>query len=182
MQNPNSTQRQPYTRGAGEGPIFWILGLPGQAKATGAQTGGTFSLVEALCPPGYATPLHIHYLEDEALYVLEGQVSVTTGGATTLAAAGSFVYQPRGIAHGFRVEGDQAARILCQAVPDGVDHGSPDQARQPSVLGPAALELETLADLAARYRIDVLGPLPEPSPAAKARPRAACSTGRSRRK
>lgn len=182
MQNQYSTQRQPYTRKAGEGPIFWVLGLPGQAKATGEQTGGTFSLVEALCPPGYATPLHIHYLEDEALYVLEGQLSVTTGGATTLAAAGSFVYQPRGIAHGFRVDGDQAARMLCQAVPAGVDHGPPDRNTQPSLLGPAALELETLADLAAHYRIDVLGPLPETSPAISSKPISARSTGRNRRK
>lgn len=180
MQNPLSTQRQPYAQDAGEGPIFWILGLPGQAKATGAQTGGMFSLVEVLCPPGYATPLHIHYQEDEALYVLDGQLSVTTGGKTTSAGAGSFIYQPRGIAHGFRVEGEQPARLLCQTLPAGEDHGPPEGTGQPSLLGPAALELETLADLAARYRIDVLGPLS--APATKATPRTVCSTGRRRRK
>ena len=182
MKDQSSTQRQPYAWEAGEGPIFWILGLPGQAKASGAQTGGTFSLVEVLCPPGYATPLHIHYQEDEAVYVLAGRLTITTGGTTTHAAAGSYLYQPRGIAHGFRVDGDRPARLLCQTVPAGVDHGLPDGIPQPSLLGPAALELETLADLAARYRIDVLGPLPEPSPAAAGKHMAACSAGPRRRK
>jgi quercetin dioxygenase-like cupin family protein len=169
MQNHLSSERQPYALNAGEGPVFWILGLPGQAKASGAQTGGMFSLVEMLCPPGYATPMHIHYQEDEALYVLEGQLSVITGGATTFAAAGSYLYQPRGIAHGFRVTGAKPARLLCQTVPAGVDHGPLAGQAQPSLLGPAALELETLADLGARYQIDVLGPLPE---AGEARPAA----------
>jgi quercetin dioxygenase-like cupin family protein len=181
MPNQLSTQRQPYALKAEEGPVFWILGLPGQAKASGAQTGGTFSLVEALCPPGYATPLHIHYQEDEALYVLAGELRVTTGGVTVRAAAGSFVYQPRGIAHGFRVDGDTPARLLCQTVPAGVDHGPPEGTTQPSVLGPAALELETLADLGARYQIDVLGPLPELAEASEGRPAvAAVRRGRSK--
>jgi quercetin dioxygenase-like cupin family protein len=166
----------------GAGPVFWILGLAGRAKATGAQTGGMFSLIEACCPPGYATPLHIHYQEDEALYVLEGELSVTTGGETTLAAAGSFLYQPRGIAHGFRVVGTGPARFLCQTVPAGADHGPPPGETPPSLLGPAALELETLADLAARYQIDVLGPLPAPPSASNAEPIAMGHERRSRRK
>jgi quercetin dioxygenase-like cupin family protein len=170
MRNQSLFVRQPHALRPGEGPVFWILGLPGQAKATGEQTDGMFSLVEALCPPGYATPLHIHYLEDEAIYVLAGQLRVITGSQTLVAAAGSYVYQPRGIAHGFRVEGDTPARILCQTVPAGVNHGAPGGAEQPRLLGPAALELETLADLAARYRIDVLGPLPEPPPESEAEP------------
>ncbi len=182
MQTQPLSERQSIARQAGEGPVFWILGLPGQAKATGEQTAGMFSLVEALCPPGYATPLHIHYQEDEALYVLEGRLSVTTGGATTRAAAGSFLYQPRGIAHGFRVDGDTPARILCQTVPATLDHGPLEGAGQPSLLGPAALELESLADLAARYRIDVLGPLPEPPSAPAPQPAPARPGRRSRRK
>ncbi len=41
-------------------------------KATSEQTGGVFNLFEVSCPPDYATPLHIHYTEDVAVYVLEG--------------------------------------------------------------------------------------------------------------
>jgi len=155
---------QPRTLAAGEGPSFWILGLPGQAKATSSQTGGTYSLVEALCPPGYATPLHIHYQEDEAVYLLEGRLDVIVGDQQVPVGPGSYVSQPRGIAHGFRVAGDAPARILCLTVPASVDHGPPAGAAVTIPLGPAALELETLAELAARYHIDVLGPLPGDQP------------------
>jgi hypothetical protein len=80
------------------------------------------------------------------------------------------------------VEGDQAARILCQTVPAGEDHGPLEGTGQASLLGPAALELETLADLAARYQIDVLGPLPQPFQATQDTPVAARATERSQRK
>jgi quercetin dioxygenase-like cupin family protein len=153
---------QPQALTPDAGPTFWILGLPGQAKATAEQTGGAFSLVEAVCPPGYVTPLHIHYLEDEAVYVLEGHLTILVGDQRTEAIAGSYIYQPRGFAHGFRVEGEAPARILCLTVPAGADQCPPASSALSSLLGPAALELETLADLAARYHIDVLGPLPGP--------------------
>ena len=160
-----SLQSQPYALAPGEGPVFWTLGLPGWAKATGEQTGGAFSLVEALCPSGYATPLHIHYTEDEAIYVLEGVLTIFCGAETVTAMSGSYVYQPRGIAHGFLTEGESPARFLCLTVPAGRDQGSPElgEAESGLALPPAVvLELETLANLAAKYKIEVLGPLPNP--------------------
>jgi quercetin dioxygenase-like cupin family protein len=151
---------QPHALAPDEGPTFWILDLPGRAKATGKQTGGGFSLVEAVCPPGYATPLHIHYLEDEAAYVLEGRITFFTGRRQAEAVAGSYVFQPRGIAHGFRVASDAPARILCFTIPACADQACPPGAAPSAPLGPAILEIETLADLAARHKIDILGSLP----------------------
>jgi quercetin dioxygenase-like cupin family protein len=129
--------------------------------ATGEHTRGAFSLVELQCPPGYATPLHIHYLEDEAVYVLEGRLTFVSGGLQVLGLPGSYVYQPRGIAHGFRVHGAAPARLLCLTVPPGADQGHPNEISPASRPGPATLELETLAELAARHKVDVLGPLPD---------------------
>ncbi len=157
----SSPLRQPHSLAPDEGPTFWILGLPGRAKATSEQTGGMFSLVEALCPPGYATPLHIHYLEDEAVYVLDGCLTFYSAGRAVAAVPGSHVHLPRGLPHGFRVDGDAPARILCFTVPAGADQGPPPEISQVNLLGPATLELETLAELAAHYKIDVLGPLPD---------------------
>jgi quercetin dioxygenase-like cupin family protein len=151
----------PHSLAPDDGPTFWILGLPGRAKATSAQTGGVFSLVEAICPPGYTTPLHIHYLEDEAVYVLDGCLTFDLAGRQVAAGPGSYVYLPRGLAHGFRVDGDTRARILVLTVPASADQGPPPERSSASLLGPAALELETIADLAAHYKIDVLGPLPD---------------------
>jgi quercetin dioxygenase-like cupin family protein len=158
--NVTLSQSRPITLAPGAGPVFWILDLPGRAKATGEQTRGLFSMVEVHCPAGYATPLHIHYLEDEAVYVLAGHLTFSLGGRHVVAAAGGYVHMPRGIAHGFRVNGEVPARILCLTVPAGADHGRHARDAQASLLGTAALDLETLADLAARFSIDVLGPLP----------------------
>jgi quercetin dioxygenase-like cupin family protein len=150
---------RPYVVAPGEGPLFWTLNLPGQARVTGEQTGERYSLVEALCPPGYATPLHIHYLEDEAVYVLEGDLAIVAGGQTMRAVPGSYIFLPRGIAHGFRVSPQAPARILFLTTPAAKDQCClPAEPVLPAV---AAMEIELLADLAARYKIDVLGPLPD---------------------
>ena len=85
------------------------------------QTGGAFNLFEALCPSDYATPLHIHYAEHVALYVLEGSLAVFWGGEKKHAAAGSYFFQPQGTPHGFRVEGGSPARILYVTFPAGFD-------------------------------------------------------------
>ena len=159
--NVISPYSQPIALAPDEGPILWMLDLPGCAKATGEQTGGTFCLVEAVCPPGYATPQHIHYLEDEAVYVLAGRLTFFFGARQVMAIPGSYVYLPRGVAHGFRVQGDTPARTLCWTVPAGADQRQSPEAARTSLFGTATLELETLADQAARYKIDVLGPLPD---------------------
>jgi quercetin dioxygenase-like cupin family protein len=160
MRDGTLSQSQPTIQPPGAGSVFWILDLPGRAKETGERNGGLFSLVEARCPSGYATPLHIHYFEDEAVYVLAGQVTFNVGGRRMEAAAGGYVYQPRGVAHGFRVERGAPAHILFLTVPAGANHSLHPGAADATPPGPLALELETLADLAARFNIDVLGELP----------------------
>jgi uncharacterized cupin superfamily protein len=43
-------------------------------KATAEETAGAFMLFEDFMPRGKTTPLHVHVNEDEALYVLEGEI------------------------------------------------------------------------------------------------------------
>jgi len=83
-------------------------------KASGRDTNDALSVVEALCPAGFGPPPHLHHHDDEAFYVLEGQMTVTCGEQTWTAAPGSFVLLPRGIPHAFTV--------AAAAVPDTDDH------------------------------------------------------------
>jgi quercetin dioxygenase-like cupin family protein len=146
-------QMTPYMLHDEEGQRLKSLGALVLAKATSEQTGGVFNLFEVFCPPGYATALHIHYAEDVAIYVLEGALTVFWGSEQQAAVPGSYFYQPRGTPHGFRVEGGTPARILYITFPAGLDRFAAEQ----ELLSP---DSESATD-AARYQIEVLGPLPE---------------------
>ena len=146
-----SLQIKPYMLNNEEGQFLQALGASLSIKATSDQTGSTFNLFEVSCPPDYATPLHIHYTEDVAVYILEGMLTFFWGNEKKDAVPGSYFYQPRGTPHGFRVEGRTPARILYMTVPAGFDH---------FVLEHKLPTPESEAD-AARYKIEILGPLPE---------------------
>ena len=146
-------QSKPYMLKDEEGQRFQSLGALISVKPTSVQTGGAFNLFEVSCPPDYETPLHIHYSEDVAIYILEGALTIFWGSIKTEAAAGSYFFQPRGIQHGFRVTGDASARILYFTIPAGFDRFVIEQE-----LPAPESELEAEA---ARYKIEILGLLPE---------------------
>ena len=146
-------QSKPFTLNSTEGQFLRSLGARVAVKAASGQTGGMFNLFEVSCPAEYATPLHIHYAEDVAVYVLEGVLAFFWGSEEKQAAAGSFFYQPRGTPHGFRVQGGEPARILYWTIPAGFDRFVIEHD------GPAAVS--RCEAHAARYKIEILGPLPE---------------------
>lgn len=88
-------------------------GSPYHYKATAAQTQGAYAALEITAPVGYkGPPLHRHPREEEAWYVLEGELEFTVEGKTFDAVAGSFVVVPRGLAHTFGNGGTTQARYL----------------------------------------------------------------------
>ncbi len=146
-------QTKPYMLNNEEGQFLQALGGLVSIKATSEQTGGVFNLFEVSCPPGFTTQLHIHYTEDVAIYVLEGTLTISWGSEKKEAAAGSYFYQPRGTPHGLCVEGNTPARILYLTIPAGFDRfvlerKLPNPKSEPEMA-------------AARYKIEILGPLPE---------------------
>src|SRR5438876_265687 len=96
--------------GAGEGPAYWVVGDRYTILASGEDTGGAYALIHAEVPPGGGPPPHVHRREDEAFYVLEGDLAVQADGRTLLAAVGSWITLPRGSRHTFRNTGPTAAR------------------------------------------------------------------------
>ena len=149
----SSFQINPYSLTKDEGKKIQSLGVLLVVKATTEQTGGAFNLFEVTCPPGYTTSLQIHYAEDVAAYVMQGVLTFFWGSDKKEAVMGSFFFQPRGIPHGFRVEGDTPARILYMTFPAGMDRFVIEQ-------GQLALDSEAVT-AAARHKIEILGPLPE---------------------
>jgi mannose-6-phosphate isomerase-like protein (cupin superfamily) len=94
-----------------------LAGDPG-LKASRHSTGGTLSVFETSI--GAGPPLHVHDHEDECFYVLDGALSICCGDDAFDAAAGSFVFLPRGRPHRFWAAGPPA-RLLLMAVPGGIE-------------------------------------------------------------
>jgi quercetin dioxygenase-like cupin family protein len=148
------------------GPARWHLGGLLTFKATSEQTAGRLWAKELLAERGTATPVHRDSREDEAFYVLDGDVSVYVGDDVVRAGAGEFLWAPRHVPHGFCVESRQA-RLLVVATPAGferffLDTGEPAAAL--TVPPPAASpDLDALVAALATYGVDVLGPSPLPT-------------------
>src|SRR6185295_19787201 len=103
---------------------------------TGEETNGSFSLLEITQRPGSEPPYHVHDLEDETIYVLEGQISFMVDGEIQELGAGQTIFLPRGIPHTFRVRSEMA-RTLLYLTPAGFENyfrslGSPARSIQPA--------------------------------------------------
>ncbi|MDP8932471.1 MAG: cupin domain-containing protein, partial [Actinomycetota bacterium] len=73
-----------------------------QVLAGGSETAGSVVFGEARLPAGAPGPhLHVHSREDEAVYVIEGQMTFSVGGRRFEAGPGTLVWLPRNVAHTF---------------------------------------------------------------------------------
>lgn len=118
-ENP-SLQPQPSLTSNTSAPAFWFGDSLWTMLATGDQTAGQYTLIEQLCPKDSGPPPHVHEWQDEAIYLLEGEMTFYAGGQIINAQAGSLVSIPRGTVHNFRVE-SETARILNFYVPANID-------------------------------------------------------------
>ena len=143
---------------------IWFLGTLATVKAAGATTGGALTVIEFLHPPGFATAAHVHHIADEAFYILEGAMRGFCGDRSWRATAGSFVWLPRGIPHGYAVDGDEPMRSLAISVPADLDRlvlevGEPAGERTlPPPSAPDMAKLTKLDAAATNAGITHLGP------------------------
>jgi quercetin dioxygenase-like cupin family protein len=131
-----------------------------EIKARAEDTGGALGVLEGqFFEEGYGPPLHVHSREDEAMYVLEGQIRFRVGDDEFVAAPGTWVWQPRGVPHTFRVE-SEGGRALVIFTPGGFERmfeeggvpaGESAEARHQEY------DLEAAAALAKRYGFEVVG-------------------------
>jgi mannose-6-phosphate isomerase-like protein (cupin superfamily) len=150
-----------FALGAGEGESVWSLGGRFTMKLTGDVTEKRFSITEALAFRATEPPLHVHQREDEAWYILDGQLTFHIAGEVLTAGPGSFVFGPMGVPHTFTVD-VEPSRVLVFASPAGfeqfaLDLGHPATSDDP----PEGLALpgpDVLGPVADRYGIQVVGP------------------------
>ena len=143
---------------------MWFLGTLSYVKATSETTRGAYGLVEQVAPAGLASPYHVHHAEDEAFYVIEGQVSFVFSSRWLKVGPGAFVFGPRDIPHGFRVDGKDPAKLVILATPGGFERfvvEMSEPARTAALPPPSQPDMQKLLNVAAKYKIEILGPLPE---------------------
>ena len=82
-------------------------------------TSGDFVIVEWTAELGahWIAPLHVHHTDDEAWYVLEGELGFRLGDEEIVARAGSAVLAPRGTPHTYWNAGNTEARYLLVMTP-----------------------------------------------------------------
>jgi mannose-6-phosphate isomerase-like protein (cupin superfamily) len=141
----------------GEGQSIDLGNFEMSVKATGAETGGLFSLLEATEPPNFGPPMHIHHDCVEAFYVLEGEYRIFIEGGEHVCPAGSFILIPSGLRHGFRV-GNVASRKLNLYAPAEMIGYFNDLSK---AIRSGDADSGRLDDIARRHGMEVVGPVPE---------------------
>ncbi|GII80103.1 hypothetical protein Sru01_50850 [Sphaerisporangium rufum] len=141
---------------AGAGPAHRFLGTTMTVKAGGRETGRALTLIEQECPPGFATPSHVHHHDDEAFYVLAGVLHAYGDDGVREAGPGSFLVLPRGRPHALANRQDVPLRLLQLTWPAGFEHFVTEVA----ALGAGPADPARLAEVAARHGYQITGPPP----------------------
>jgi len=105
-----------------------IVVPPGEGARVGnveflARTADTerFNLGIITFAAGRELEAHVHADEDDAFYILDGEITFVVSGQELRAPAGTFVLIPPGVEHGFRNDTVHDARILNIHAPAGFD-------------------------------------------------------------
>ena len=130
----------------------------GSILLSGEDTGGAYCLLDMRVAPGKGVPRHTHTREDEALFVLSGELEVTIGDETFTLRAGETLIAPRNIPHRLRNSGSVSNHYLIMFSPAGFEEflkatsvPAPDNAVAPSE--PPTIAIRNVFELATEYGI-----------------------------
>jgi len=102
------------------GEAYWVMGALFTYLITGAESGGSYFTLIVDVGPEAGPPPHIHHLEEEQFYVLEGHLTYSVGDQQFPVNPGDFIHIPRGTVHSFK-NGSKPARLLATFAPAGIE-------------------------------------------------------------
>jgi len=161
MMVPKETTMQTGVLNAGEGKAYRVVGDLYTILASGEDTGGAYALIHAEVPPGGGPPPHIHRREDEAFFILEGDISFHADGKAIAASAGTWITLPKNSLHSFRNNGSATAKMLIVVTPSGLERFFAQVGKEatdrssPVPVTPAVIE--RLMAAAPGYRLEIHG-------------------------
>lgn len=137
--------------------------------ATGETTDGKYFMAEVSAPVGDEPPLHSHAGEEEAFYVLEGQLKVWVGKEEPVVLnKGDYAIMPSGVPHIYKVTSQTEARFLAIISPakkDGfegfvreISAPAKEMTLPPRLSPPTPEQLKAMGEIGDKYGIQFLGP------------------------
>jgi quercetin dioxygenase-like cupin family protein len=94
----------------GHGAAFNIGSHIVTEKVTCEQSGGDYYVIQQVSPPGSFVPPHVHSLEDEIVFIDDGEFEIFLGGKTSRAGPGAVLHFARGTYHGFKIVGERSGK------------------------------------------------------------------------
>jgi quercetin dioxygenase-like cupin family protein len=149
--NKKATVRVP-----GEGKEVTLAGKPLAFLVTGKDTKHT-SMFDWTLPAGFSTGLHVHRVQEETFYVLEGECEWQVDGQVIRAKPGTYLFIPPGVAHNIANVSDKPARLLMTVSPPGHEHYFEELAEVAARGG--VPDAGVIAELRGRYDTDQLSAL-----------------------
>ena len=106
---------------------------------------------------GFSTGLHVHRIQEETFYVLEGECDWQVGERRIRATPGTYLFIPPGVPHNIANASDKPARVLMTVSPPGHEHYFEELAKVVACGNPP--DAKVIADLRRRYDTDQLSAL-----------------------
>ena len=136
---------------------YFDVGI-GSVCLSGADTGGAYCLLEVGLAPEMSVPRHTHTREDEAYFVLVGELEVTVGDEIFTLRPGDSLMAQRDIPHQLRNSGNVENHYLLVFSPSGFEEflrvtavPAPDNAAAPTQ--PPPIPVQNVHELAADFGI-----------------------------
>ena len=115
-------------------------------------------------PDGVEAPLHVHHREDEAFWILEGELTFQIGEETIKASPGSYLFGPKDVPHRYTVDSGPA-RMLFLLSPAGFEeliYATSEPAKEltlppPPEGPPSEAEMEQMGAIVRQYGCEILG-------------------------
>ena len=132
----------------GEGKELSLAGKPLVFLVTGQDTKHT-TMFEWTLPAGFSTGRHVHRIQEETFYVLEGECQWQVGDELVHAKSGTYVFIPPGVPHNIANASDKPARMIMTVSPPGHEHYFEELVKMVTRSGPP--DADAIARLRRRF-------------------------------
>jgi quercetin dioxygenase-like cupin family protein len=133
-----------------------LAGHPMAFLVTGKDTKHT-SMFDWMVPARFSTGRHVHRVQEETFYVVEGECEWQIGEETVRALPGTFVFIPPGVPHNIANVSDKPARVIMTVSPPGHEHYFEELAEMVARSGPP--DPKAIGELRLRYDTEQISAL-----------------------